>query len=675
MASEGDGRALDVLAFAGARATEVRATVDTVQDHPEIGPGGLEGSHRGNRRRANSHKPRLSNRRRPNAKRQKAKQEPGEDSFPNNRNMRRRRGRLQERIEREFRDPNERSDRSLRLVTHRWHAKRFEMETKWNVKVPKHVLGKGKGIKSVLRATRTKAVLHDASYVFPIFLSGKLEHRLQLLTKLSDPNTIPAGRTKREEAELEGTAAFHTMLHRCEEFPAGAIGPVQVLWNVRVQQPEGEGVQKQTWVLVHAAAYKSALHEMSKVAESLHVSVQAGQGSTCTIQLYGQASHEVLTSVLCNSICQESRNGKVWKSFCKCSGADCFPNRAICGFHMHDARLADRTNIATLSNCNTSDIHLPQWRKTNNRTGPKWRWPREEPVNQHQIGKIRCQRRRDYLQLGGEEVLGDAHTRTCPLLLFQIEGRAQGHAGWSILVPSLWCASLWHTLVGRGARAVGLEEWNWILTRGQISIFPEEFPETEAGRTADFTSPAWPVHTEVIRNATDMRWKCIERPPIPAKESLHSLSDQFTKGGCNSTTSLPGTPLAGDRNVLVKVAISLIRRGACSRGWVVLGASEEEFLACRRKQFRTKTNESTEPPIGWVTSSVDCTRGTDNVAFAMCSLEKLLWERGRQQGWARLWSSGILVILARSHPGSQRHAGIATICLEGINGLERLAIP
>lgn len=665
MASDEDGRALDVLAFAGARATEMRATAHTLQQHPDLEGGGMEGQGRGNRRRANSHKPRLTHRRRPNAKRMQAMQGCEEPNFPDNRDMRRRRGRLQERIEREFRDPNQRHGRSMRLVTHRWHAKRFQMDTKWNVKMPTHVMGKGKGIKSVLRAAKEKAVLHDASYVFPIFLAGTREHRKMLLSKVSDPNTVPVGRTTREEAELEGNVGAYTMLHRCGEFPDGAIGPARVLWNIRVQEKGCKGIHKQTWVLVHVAAYKSALNELIKGAEGLNVAVLPGQGDTCMFQLYGQASHSILTSVLGRSITTDSGNGKVWKIFCKHSSAHRFPNGAICSFRVHDGRLSDQAQAVALSRDDPGGLHLPRWRKLHDKKGAKWDWPLEGPSSQQDISKARCQRRREFLQLGGEDVVVDDQARTCPLLLWQLEGRASGHAGWSIIVPSMWCSSLWHTLLGHGARPIGEEEWNWVLTRGHVSIFPDEYPETEAGRMTGGTSFPWPGQMQVVRNAADTRLKLVEKALLPAEGDSDAARNQLSVGGLEPLPHPTKVPPLVRTNLFVKVAISLVRGSACGRGWAVLEASKEEFMACRRKQFRADTSGSIKTPLGWITSSLSHAQGNNNVAFALCSLEKLLRERERQQGWARLWTSEILVTLSRSHPGGQMHAGAAKICLEG----------
>ena len=56
------------------------------------------------------------------------------------------------------------------------------------------------------------------------------------------------------------------------------------------------------------------------------------------------------------------------------------------------------------------------------------------------------------------------------------------HPGFTIIAPRGWAQPLLLALVHLGARAAGRVEWGWLATQAGTSRFPEDFPDTDAGK-------------------------------------------------------------------------------------------------------------------------------------------------------------------------------------------------
>ena len=54
--------------------------------------------------------------------------------------------------------------------------------------------------------------------------------------------------------------------------------------------------------------------------------------------------------------------------------------------------------------------------------------------------------------------------------------------GFTIIAPRGWAQPLLLALVHLGARAAGRLEWGWLATAAGSARFPEDFPDTDAGR-------------------------------------------------------------------------------------------------------------------------------------------------------------------------------------------------
>lgn len=121
---------------------------------------------------------------------------------------------------------------TLRLMTHRWHAKRMQMGRRWGMSVCEGAAGRGRGSRAVLQSLSTSFVLHDASYYEWVGLKGPVEAVGRMLRQcgvpsavLDDPEVLSGGR----EFQVELGEGLRVWLQW------GCCGCCQARWCNRLQ--------------------------------------------------------------------------------------------------------------------------------------------------------------------------------------------------------------------------------------------------------------------------------------------------------------------------------------------------------------------------------------------------------------------------------------------------------
>ncbi|GAQ78751.1 hypothetical protein KFL_000180340 [Klebsormidium nitens] len=241
----GPPRTLNVWDFASERAAEISSLNEVLKSQ---GGKGLFTLARHLRRRTTSHSRRQFLFR---PKKQKVESEKeleqgdGGERKPQSRKVRRRA--MLQAIKRG--EANVGPDGDIRLETHVWHAKRFVMEHLWGHVLAAGLPGRGRGSRSVLRAARFAALVHDATYVQPIQLEGPRTAVFEVLESVSsfrradaeNGSAKPGNEPRRagEEGGVLGSVAFEVMLHKQGDFPLGAIAPATLMWRPQRGQCSG----------------------------------------------------------------------------------------------------------------------------------------------------------------------------------------------------------------------------------------------------------------------------------------------------------------------------------------------------------------------------------------------------------------------------------------------------
>lgn len=216
----------------------------------------------------------------------------------------------------------------VRLETHVWHAKRFEMARRWGYCLAEGLPGRGLGSRAVLRWAEEAAVLHDASYLGAIQLRGTEIAVRRLLARVSDAMSAPAVLVGSLGPPLAaGACAGAFMLHSPRSFPRGAICPASFLWRPGAVAQEGtpptansvggskhDTRQRDMLIWVHPAAYDDAVAALAGAnapssEDSTAVTVSTRVGELAVLELLGTGSTSVLERVLQPAL---GRRGPAW---------------------------------------------------------------------------------------------------------------------------------------------------------------------------------------------------------------------------------------------------------------------------------------------------------------------------------------------------------------------------
>jgi ribonuclease P/MRP protein subunit POP1 len=179
------------------------------------------------------------------------------------------------------------------LETHVWHAKRMKMENVWgyrivgidNVRKARRLTRKQartpnrKSHRPAHRAAHSGCIIHDASYYSTVELSGDRDELLEILSSCTAGGTFAGSRY-----ETGGRMAEVT-LHRYREWPAGMIGPAEILWRPQ-QTPstsDRKGKRKQVgnpvedsakkrhlWIRIHPAIFDETHKTLVKAISSYY---------------------------------------------------------------------------------------------------------------------------------------------------------------------------------------------------------------------------------------------------------------------------------------------------------------------------------------------------------------------------------------------------------------------
>ncbi|XP_071807706.1 ribonucleases P/MRP protein subunit POP1-like [Asterias amurensis] len=324
-------RAINVAEFAGARAAELKTMTEAVMTM-----GGTRRTFqklpRHLRRRAMSHDlRRLPKRLRESEERAmnkgaskktgRGKEGDGETSAPAKRSRRHRRRPSN------LREEYQRRQRSHTwLETHIWHAKRFKMAELWGHRLPLHP--SDKSVRATYRALVKHCLIQDISYMKVIEVSGQQGCILKALSHLTSPST---GLTCAAASYLSGQRHGDIVLYKYDQFPEGALGPVNFLWRAEggskssskleesttVDQEGMSSVRKadkfedssvrQLWVWAHPACTEVLVKELQTACENENknaddkcngITVKLLEDSPLRFRLQGPLCHPVLLDTL-----------------------------------------------------------------------------------------------------------------------------------------------------------------------------------------------------------------------------------------------------------------------------------------------------------------------------------------------------------------------------------------
>ena len=335
--------------------------------------------------------------------------------------------------------------RLRRLETHVWHAKRFEMRTMWGFALPESRPGRRRGCRSTSRWVRHACAVHDASY--NACLRVEAEDVRACLSRCVEGGAMevnPALRDDAGDVVLARTAGE-------------VIAPAQVVSLPGVV--EGDASRDAVLVWVHPDAVDDCEASLSNAGAS----VTRVRG-LCRLELTGETALASL-SAICDVGAIAGDAASSWRvRRCETRGD---PREA--------AWLAKKRWSSS-----SPSIFQPRddgWVGT----------PMERAARPATARELGARRREARKRSSGDEKEAPDDSDSLPGCPVVVVRRARGPLatsppGFTIIAPRGWAQPLLLALVHLGARAAGRVEWGWLATQAGMSRFPEDFPDTDAGK-------------------------------------------------------------------------------------------------------------------------------------------------------------------------------------------------
>ncbi len=384
------------------------------------------------------------------------------------------------------------------LETHIWHSKRMVMREKWGVMLP---VKSQRGKLATVKAATRYALLQDVSYVRTIELIGSQADIHSVLCKgLFDDSRTPSW----TKDQLNGVSVATLLCKFC---------PFSAMWS-----PSTNCVQK-LWLWCHLAATSELFYSLKAAAETLtaeHSDRIANAAGVSTqpvsiafvplvrLRIRGKHSHTIAQRVFVEFSGKDSSNSKIswstvtWKEG-SIIGLNLLDPREILPSQSRDTKLSREALLAGLSlaemktktfsedlrtvpmsdlwedakrRVSTCDIHsFPDHvlNSLRSRRRAKDAW-----YNNYQDGKS---------QTGTPNLSEPQHyPLSIPSVLVCLGDRNTIGGGWDVILPEGWARPFWGALVFAGGRASALNDIERLHLELDEPSFPQDFPNTPAGR-------------------------------------------------------------------------------------------------------------------------------------------------------------------------------------------------
>ncbi|KAI5084545.1 hypothetical protein GOP47_0000714 [Adiantum capillus-veneris] len=436
------------------------------------------------------------------------------------------------------------SDGTWRLGTHVWHAKRFTMEKIWGYRIPLGRHGRGHGSRAVLRWSKSKALLHDCSFMNAIQLIGSVEKICEVLRPVLE---LPQGM----DSYLSGAGSFSgeyfttAILGHVGHASPGIICPAIMMWKPTMPEISSstctaekvESLQERNlWLWVHAAAFEEAYQvlkdicfQVNKHMKEERVECVSRKGDLGRLDLIGEGAFAVLQKVLF-PICRDSQ-GKCIKleQLTDVLNSKQINGKAVVHLEVSDPRLKENERSLALDpvcispvavfndrgskaenfrvegnkiaetdveyeqeNLNTYTGEGTHYKKKVDALwacGPNSAKPEfEQPMREKFFSRMRHANRLDSFGLTEIAKNNNALERrknlsrrfACPVILLKHEHEEASACCWSLILPINWISAFWVPLVFAGGHVIGTRERHWLYTNAGSPTFPDDFPDCKA---------------------------------------------------------------------------------------------------------------------------------------------------------------------------------------------------
>ncbi|KAL7280061.1 hypothetical protein ACG7TL_006476 [Trametes sanguinea] len=431
------------------------------------------------------------------------------------------------------------------LETHIWHAKRMHMENMWGYRLA--VTPTEKSSRPSHRASVHGSILHDASYFATIELKGPEDTLRTILDSCCDCQG-PGPGAKRF---LTGARTLETYLYHYNSYPHKLIAPVTVQWqaeaaktkateNSSVGESTGKGKGKEkaapsdpqhtvrvVWLRVHPAVLAEA-HQSLRLAASFALDAAKQAGRTAEVEMadlrehfnvfeiMGPKASQVIKGALKPTDDQRADFKKFWATLNQLQSSGSVPRGMVIGFTVHDPRLRFVNRVSHLdASTNYHGSFPPKNAKLDVGGGATlypastvfpsailaeskiWDEETRMAIRKPRYKKKYIDQRRSNNLVPGTPLKADRKDDRIPVLLIQrsvetavptqlasstIPRSPTTNAlhGWTLIIPQGWGMPFLSSLIYTGTRVGGQRERQMQAFEAGCAYFPRDFPATHA---------------------------------------------------------------------------------------------------------------------------------------------------------------------------------------------------
>ncbi|KAF9497689.1 POP1-domain-containing protein [Pleurotus eryngii] len=434
------------------------------------------------------------------------------------------------------------------LETHIWHAKRMKMEDIWGYRLAMQPTEKA--FRPSHRAAQHGCIIHDASYLGLVEITGALGPLSDLLLLCCDPQGRPPG----AQRYTVGSRALDTHLYSPGQYPLGLACPITIIWkplalpkqtvtpednaqdksaeNIeetrRANHPSPEPDSKRTvWLMVHPCVFDTAFG-IIQLCASLTLARLKETGNTSTeieiadlrtqlniFEIMGPKSNQVIKGALSPAAAgQKDDFTSFWSSLGDIQSTGSLAPGMIIGFKVHDPRLKFPPK-----NVKPSPVDIPH-QSSPMKVFPSaalarceiWEETIRSSLKQPRYKKKDIDDRKAQNLIPGQPLAPQRQDDRIPVLLVQRSlGSVQsGTHGWMLIIPAGWSMAFFSSLTFTGSRVGSQRERQTQAFEAGVPYFPRDYPSI----------PAYGEQISKTADEEEARWK---RTPAAKKPNFEKL--------------------------------------------------------------------------------------------------------------------------------------------------------
>ncbi|KAF4577137.1 hypothetical protein EYR36_005124 [Pleurotus pulmonarius] len=413
------------------------------------------------------------------------------------------------------------------LETHIWHAKRMKMEDVWGYRLAMHPTEKA--FRPSHRAAQHGCIIHDASYLALIEISGALGSLSDLLVLCCDPQGQPPG----AQRYTVGSRALDTHLYLPGQYPLGLTCPITIIWkpadlpNQTTAPPPEPGSKRTVWLMVHPCVFDTAFEIIQSCASrtlarldetgdtSAEIEIADLRTRLNIFEIMGPKSSQIIKGALSPAAAgQKDDFASFWSTLGDLQSTGSLAPGMIIGSKVHDPRLKFPPK-----NAKPGPVDIPL-QSSPMKVFPSaalarseiWEEAARASLKQPRYKKKDIDDRKARNLIPGQPLAPQRQDDRIPILLVQrsVGSVQSGTHGWMLIIPAGWSMPFFSSLTFTGSRVGGQRERQTQAFEAGVPYFPRDYPSI----------PAYGAQISKAADEEEARWM---RTPAAKKPNFEKL--------------------------------------------------------------------------------------------------------------------------------------------------------